>query len=136
MGILITIEDVRANVRAGMYDEPRRPESTREKAETYVFDENKSVKENREMVEAYNKQVKLNLMQYHNDCAQKYQDFKNDLIAAIQNDYNFNPVQAEVIYNEAYDDGHSYGYEEVINYAGYYIDFVLKFLDATPGVRE
>lgn len=136
MSISISMEDVRNNIRSGNYKEPKRPENTREKNIDYIFDENKTVKENREMVEAYNKQTKINLINYRNDCYQKYEDFKNDLMAALENDYGFNPVQAKIVYDNSYDEGHAYGYEEIVTYAECYAEFASKFLDATPGVRD
>lgn len=136
MSILISMEDVRNNIRSGNYKEPKRPENTREKNIDYIFDENKTVKENREMVKAYNDQAKINLINYRNDCYNKYKDFKNDLIAALENDYGFNPVQAKIVYDKAYDEGHAYGYEEIVNCVEDYADFASKFLDVTPGVRD
>lgn len=60
----------------------------------YVFDENLSVKENREMVRKANEEYRRN----EEDCRQKAIDnrkqFHNDIVEYIEEEYGFNHAQA------------------------------------------
>ena len=67
--------------------------------ENYVFDENLSVKENREMVRKANEEYQRN----GENCLQKAVDnikqFHNDIVEYIEKEYGFNHAQAVAIEN-------------------------------------
>lgn len=71
----------------------------------YIFDEDKSVKWNKEQVEALNKKYDSAIKKYHEELQQGYKNFLEDLKQAIQNDYKFTEKQADVIMEHIYDDG-------------------------------
>lgn len=71
----------------------------------YIFDEDKSVKWNKEQVEALNKKYDMAIKKYHKDLRTGYENFWKDLKQAIQNDYNFTEAQAKVIMDHIYRDG-------------------------------
>lgn len=72
--------------------------------EGYIVDEEKSVKWNREQVEAHNKEVEKATKKYHQDLHKGYDNFRADLKQAIQNDYEFNETQADIIMVHLYND--------------------------------
>lgn len=63
----------------------------------YIFDEDKSVKWNREQVEAHNQEYDRAMKKYHKDLQSGYKNFWTDLRQAIQNGYKFTEAQANVI---------------------------------------
>lgn len=65
--------------------------------EGYIVDEEQSVKWNREQVAAHNKEVENATKKYYQDLHKGYDNFCADLKQAIQNDYNFNETQADII---------------------------------------
>ena len=71
----------------------------------HIVDENQSVKWNREQVATHNKEVDRAIKKYHNDLQAGYNNFLTDLKQAIQNDYNFNEAQADVIISYLYNEG-------------------------------
>ena len=79
--------------------------------EGHVFDENKSVKWNKEKVIRKNEQLKK---EFNNA---KVENFKNDVIEYILNNYEINNNRniANMVYNMAYEFGHSSGYREILN---------------------
>ena len=97
-------------------------------AENHIFDENMSVKWNREEAARRNQAYKDALNAYYAIQNEKDKKFQEDLILAIMNDTNFPRAKAEMIFNKAYDTGHSGGYYEVVNDAAEIADFVYDFV--------
>ena len=84
--------------------------------EGHIFDENLSVKANREMVATENAKYDNAFRWYRVSVAAAEKRFKDDLIAAIVND-GVCQRTAEIIFQKAYEDGHSVGMYEVISNA-------------------
>lgn len=72
--------------------------------EGHIVDEEQSVKWNREQVAAHNKEVEKATKKYHQDLHKGYDNFRADLKQAIQNDYEFNETQADIIMVHLYND--------------------------------
>lgn len=92
---------------------PQKPEGYR--IENYVYDEEKSVRWNREHREQLIKEYEEEYEKYRNNLNKSRNTLLNDIIIAIQNEFNFNEEQAEKIYSLAYEESHSEGINEVIN---------------------
>lgn len=99
--------------------------------EDHVFDENKSVKWNKEEVVRQNEKIKAQMDAYNKSKSEAQQEFKNDVESYILNNHNIkdNKDIAEEIYNKAYSDGHSGGLHEILNYA----DEIASFAETIIG---
>ena len=121
----MTYENVMRNLNDGKYDTtvPYPPSSERF-AQDHIFDEEKSVKWNREEVVRRNAIYEANKKAHYQDGYEKEKLFKKDLIQAIVDENDFDEKGASIIYSKAYADGHAYGYNEVIIKAETLADFV------------
>ena len=97
-------------------------------AENHIFDENMSVKWNREEAARRNQAYEDALNAYYAIQNEADKKFQKDLILAIMNDTGFSYEKAEMIYSKAYDTGHSGGYYEVVSDAIEIADFVYDFI--------
>ena len=73
----------------------------------YIFDENKTVKENREMLEDYNNKRQIivnNNVQGHTKMNQK---LREDVIATLMDDYGISRAKAVFVENICYEKYHS-----------------------------
>lgn len=61
---------------------------------------------------------------YREEAKIKRNNFEEDLIEALVEDYNINKAMAEKVYEYAWEDGHSGGYYEVVIYAEKYAELV------------
>lgn len=128
----IIFEDIKENIKNGEYENkgtrPVKPEGY--KKENYVYDEEKSVKWNREhrieLEQEYENEWKV----YRYEATNAEIKFKNDLIKAIMNEADLEEEQARIVYNKAYEDGHSEGLEEVVNKSEEYSRFVLEVINS------
>lgn len=128
----IIFEDIKENIKNGEYENkgtrPVKPEGY--KKENYVYDEEKSVKWNREhrieLEQEYENEWKV----YRYEATNAEIKFKNDLIKSIMNEADLEEEQARVVYNKAYEDGHSEGLEEVVNKSEEYSRFVLEVINS------
>lgn len=91
-----------------------------------VFDEEKSVRWNKEQVTIYNDGIKNQRKEYKRGETEAHKLFTNSLISAIMNDTGLSLEKAEIIYEKAYSDGHSGGYEDIISYAVELCDLLSK----------
>lgn len=98
--------------------------------ENHIIDEEKSVRWNREEVVRRNNSRKGKAASYKVKISKCETDIAEKIREYIQTTYKFGPRIAELIYNEAYEDGHAGGYDEVITYAEQYADFAEKLIDA------
>jgi len=94
----------------------------------HIFDEDKSVKWNREEVERHNTEVAKQMEAYRKAVIQGENTFKEDVIAYLLDTYSINKAMAEKIFAKAYDDGHSGGMHEVLNIAIDLVDFVVDIM--------
>lgn len=94
----------------------------------YVFDENLSVKENREMVKKHNEEIQNYTIEYYKETERVRELFHNDVVQALQDVYSFNKETSEKIYSKAYSDEHSSGRYAVSIRAEEYADFLEEVL--------
>lgn len=106
---------------------PKRPEGY--KKENYVYDENQTVKWNREHQEELANKYQEELQKYHNVANQMETQFVNDLIEALMTNYKFTEVQAKNIYKKAWEEGHADGLSAVIGFAIDFADFTKSQLN-------
>ena len=76
---------------------------------SHIFDENMSVKWNREEVERQNKKIDRARYQHNKNIQNCFENFHNDLVDAIIEEYGFNKQEADKIVAIAYEREHSYG---------------------------
>ncbi|KXY51220.1 hypothetical protein AT268_32515 [Bacillus cereus] len=76
-------------------------------SEKHVFDEEKSVKWNREEVERQNEQVKQRKMKWNSEKSRLNAKLQNDCVQILKEDYGLNEAQAEKLYGYVYNDKHS-----------------------------
>ena len=111
-----TYEWLADQVKEGAYTAPKYPTLKRYPS-GYVFDENMSVKWNREEVETRNARHDELVREFNRDWYGVQERFREDLRLTIMAEHNFNPIQAQIITDRAWSAGHSCGYEEIIDYA-------------------
>ena len=124
----LSYQDIYDALEEGYYNPKAQKPKFERYADNYVFDENMSVKWNREEAARRNKAYKDALNAYYAIQNENDKKFQEDLILAIMNDTNFPRAKAEMIYSKAYDTGHSGGYYEVVNHAAEIADFVCDFV--------
>lgn len=109
------IEEIIAKIKNNKYEiklsYPKRPEGY--KKENYVYNENKSVKWNREHRLELEENYKNELTKYVESSNQKELEFKQDVINYIINTTDFTKEQAKLIFKRAWVNEHSEGYENV-----------------------
>ena len=121
-----TAEDIRKSIENKDYENQVPYPTVRKVKPDYVFDENQSVKWNREMAEAHNKTVDEAFAKYRK--GEYKANFYDDCIEYIM-DSNFTKKQAGLIYSKCYENHHSCGYGQVFSHIDdemYYIDEILK----------
>lgn len=107
----MTIEQAKMQYMMGKYDIDFSAFNTTYLDTGYVFDENKSVKWNREQVKEFNQGVPAEIRRRKEAQIQKDEEFKSDCIRAIRDDYNFGEGTANKIFVYCYAKYHSNMYE-------------------------
>lgn len=79
--------------------------------ETYVFDENFTVKHNRELVEAHNNEIKLLKQKARESQAELDRRLTDDVVAYIKDNYNLNEAQARMVERWTYNEKHSFMFD-------------------------
>lgn len=92
---------------------PKKPEGY--KKEGYVYDENKTVKWNREHQAELAEEYSKKLAEYCNATNNRVSEFREDLKSALSTDYGFNGLQSDIIYSVIWDEYHSRGLEDIIH---------------------
>lgn len=75
--------------------------------EGHIFDENKSVKWNKEQVEAHNNLIDNRIKEYREDQSRLSKALHEETIEALQNEYSLNRKQAERVQSYVYAEYHS-----------------------------
>lgn len=86
---------------------PKRPEGY--KKEGYVYDENQTVKWNREHQKELADKYEADRKKFDEASAGKSIEMQEDFIKAINQEYGFNAKQAQILFSRAYDDEHDTG---------------------------
>lgn len=71
-------------------------------SEGYVFDENLTVKENRELVTKHNEEYRKEAKQLNKENVRKLNLFTEDVVEYIVDEYHFNKAQAKSIEQKVY----------------------------------
>lgn len=110
-----SFKEIKNNITAyeNSLEYPKKPEGYRK--ENYVYDENKSVKWNREHREELEKEYEEKRDRYRKEDYDLELQFKEDMINATKKEFNLNEKQAELIFNRSWEEGHSDGYESVVD---------------------
>jgi len=111
-------ENIVNKINNGAYN-VKTKRTEKEFKENHIFDEDKSVKWNREEVIRRNELIKNAVRPIYKD------EFKEDLIEYILGyEVISNKTQAERIYAKAWEDGHIYGFYNVLQELEDLMDFV------------
>lgn len=102
-------------------------------SKNHIFDEDKSVKWNKEQVELKNKEKHDAIKKYREESYRLSSQLDEDIKKAIAKEYTFNEKQAEIVFIHAYQEHHSYGYGEIINCLYELCDIFEKFKKAESG---
>lgn len=123
------------DIRAQIYDPsflPKYPnrDTIRTLPDDHVFDENLSVKWNKDKVEEHNEMVRKVKEDYNYKLREVNEMFQHWVQEAIQNEIHVSEAVALIIFNRAWEDGHANGYHEVVYCAEEYCEFIKKILTA------
>lgn len=94
----------------------------------HVFDENLSVKRNREMVQEWNENVDKLTKEHRARQGALYQKFTNDVVNYLMGVYGFNELQARKIEGYVYAEKHSFMCD--------YFGFLDEFADVVQSIIE
>lgn len=94
----------------------------------HIFDEEKSVRWNREMVEQKKLEYKTLISNFRDDVRNLEKLFELDVTEFLKDEFNFNESVARKVYKEAWSGGHSGGYNEVLSDAVEISDWVSEIL--------
>lgn len=121
----LSMEDLIKRVKNKEYktslEYPQKPEGY--KKDNYVYDENKSVKWNREHREELEKDYREKMEEYRISQSDKDDLFMLDLAKMIHDNHELSVTIVDLITSTAYNENHSYGYEEVVWKADELADF-------------
>lgn len=123
------INDLKENYKLGVYKFDVKRPNTKILKDTYVFDEDLSVKKNKEMVKEHNEKAKRLEKEYWDGYHAKINEFTEDFITVIQKEINTNREKADKIYSYIYREHHSAGYREMIYYAEDIIELIKEILN-------
>lgn len=121
-----TIEEIRLDYLNGLYtakvDVPQRV------SRYHIFDEELSVKANREMAAEHNRKVAEAQQEKAKRAAELSKQMSDDVVAYLIGSYNLNAVQARMIENYVYAEKHSYmrDYFASIDDTASFIEAVIK----------
>lgn len=126
----LSLEDIEKRILEDYYkvtlDYPKRPEGY--KKENYVYDENQTVKWNREHQIELTNRYQEDLKDYHQAANAKDQEFQLDMQKAINQEYGFSIKQIDTILSKAWENGHADGLSSVVNEARELAEFALDII--------
>lgn len=107
---------------------PKRPEGYSN--ENYVYDEDKTVRWNKEHREELIKEYRQKQDEYQKESNRVYEQFKLDLVSALKNRYKLNEKQSEIIFNKAWNEAHSEGLSSIVDLAEDLVELIIDIFDA------
>lgn len=137
------LEVIQENIKNGKYEVnmeyPKKPEGfsythkdengNRNFKDIYIYDENKSVKWNKEHREELVNKYYEEIDKIHRASNEKEEKFKKDLISAVKAEYGLTDNQALNVYVRAWEEGHADGLNQVVYEAMDYADFARDIID-------
>lgn len=103
----MTIYALRNMYNAGYYNAPTPDSKMKRLQDDHVFDENQSVRWNRDKVAKWNDKVDKYLNSIKMEASKKQDDLHADAAKSLMEEFGFNQKQAEIIENHVYSDKHS-----------------------------
>lgn len=96
----------------------------------HVFDEDKSVKWNREQVEDNNRRYLEEVKRLNTEKNRRRDELHERIYKAIQDEvgYGLSRRKATLLWNRAYEDGHSYGIREVVSNLDELMELAIQLL--------
>lgn len=115
--------DIQSTYKA-VYNMPCVPKNIKKVKPDHVFDENKSVKWNREQVEINNATYRAEVARLNTEKNKAREDVVNMIVEKIQSEMgtSFSKRKAKAIWEFAYEERHSYGFYDVHAYLFKLID--------------
>lgn len=107
--------NIKNNKYVNTLERPKKPEGY--KKDNYVYNENKSVKWNKEHQKELTDKYIKDFNMYHLKSVDLEKQFINDLKFAILNQYNLTLANAELLANIAYEESHSEGLNAIVTTA-------------------
>lgn len=127
-----TMEDLERKVIADGYrifvELPKKPEGY--KKENYVYDENKTVKWNREHQEELEEEYLNKRHEFQLASNAKETEFGLDVRKALHEEYRLSVKHADMIASRAWEEGHDSGLLEVVNQARDLAEFVTDIINS------
>lgn len=129
----LTINDIREFYEKGhyTYKDTENPGVLRRLSADYIFDEDLSVKRNREMVIEHNQKVDEARIRRQQKQGELDCQLKEDVITYIKENYNLTDKQARIVEQRVYCDHHSF----MCDYFSY-IDTFADFADTIANLEE
>ena len=103
----MNMQSIYNKYKNGGYSINRGEYATDRVADGHIFDEDKSVRWNREQVELHNKHAEAEWSRMNSDIQAKNNELHTDVIHYIMAEYGMNYKQAEALESYAYADKHS-----------------------------
>lgn len=127
----MTFEDILDTMRnPDFFPKYPKGDSAKLLPEDFIFDENQSVKWNSQKVQEHNELAQQAKKTYRDKMNEIDRWFSKQTQEAIQNEIHVSGKAASIIFNQAWEDGHSNGYNEVIHYVEQYCEFIQSILNA------
>ena len=124
------MEKILENIKNGKYENkrpyPKKPEGY--KKELYIYDENQTVKWNKDRQQQLTEWYIKDLDEFQNESNRVSKLFREDLIKEISYQTKLSEKQSEVIYNKAWEEGHADGMESVVYEARDLVDLILEII--------
>ena len=127
------IDDIRKRYNAGYYTykDPVGRDRMTKLPEDYVFDENLSVKRNRELIKEHNDEVERFMLIKREKQADLYRKLTEDVVSYIMENYALTEAQARIVEMWVYNEKHSF----MCDYFSY-IDTFAEFADTIANLKE
>lgn len=124
-------ETIKNMNKLGAFDNKMKYDNRKLLSNSYVFDENITVAENRKRINDTNNEILNNRSQYNEEDNRLYNLFKKELINVLIDTSNnrLNEKQANIIFNKAWQESHSGGYGDIIINAETQFDFIMEIIN-------
>lgn len=111
------------------YNEYWAARRTKKFKENHIFDENKTVRWNKEEVIRRNEKIDKEIKETLANCESLSNDYNEFIYTNAMEAYGYSRAVVEKIYSKAYEDSHSNGYKEVLSKFEELLDFVKDVMD-------
>ena len=123
------INNILSKINEGAYNIPDKTFPKRLPI-SHIFDEDLSVKKNKELVAKHNEEIDKMKEEYSLEVNAIRTRLYEDIISAIMEETDLNRKQAEILYNFSYSRHHSSGEYEVVSCLMEYFEFAKNLFNA------